>query len=135
MVFSSHMVTFRTRAYITDLCLLVAVGRFILMWIHPSPSINPAAQAMSVFFIKISQSCPSVMSRLYRIWWHDEVMKARHIVLIRGRMRFGGSQINAPFPSCVVVFSPRPGGLPLFTTMDRILDEPDTGQLPLEQLA
>lgn len=55
-------------------------------------------------------------------WWHDHVMKARHIVLIRGRMRFGGSPVNAPFPSCLVVFTPGQHGFPFFTTMDRILD-------------
>lgn len=55
-------------------------------------------------------------------WWHDYVMKAEEIRLIRGRLRFSGSPINAPFPSAVVVF--RPGNhTPRFTTMDRILDE------------
>lgn len=59
-------------------------------------------------------------------WWHDHVMKARHIILIRGRLRFGGSTVNAPFPSCVVVFDQfHRGNFPLFTTMDRILDEED----------
>jgi phage N-6-adenine-methyltransferase len=55
-------------------------------------------------------------------WWHDYVMKARHIILIRGRLRFGGSSSNAPFPSCVVIFSRYPGGFPYFSKMDRILD-------------
>lgn len=59
-------------------------------------------------------------------WWHDYVMRAAEIRLIRGRMRFGGSSINAPFPSCVVVF--RPGEhVPVFSTMDRILDPEQEG--------
>ena len=55
-------------------------------------------------------------------WWHEYVMKAEEIRLIRGRLRFSGSQISAPFPSAVVVW--RPGvHVVRFTTMDRILGE------------
>jgi phage N-6-adenine-methyltransferase len=36
-------------------------------------------------------------------WWHDYVMKGE-VRLIRGRLRFGGSNGNAPFPSAIVVF-------------------------------
>lgn len=54
-------------------------------------------------------------------WWHDYVMRAAEIRLVRGRMRFSGSTINAPFPSAVIVW--RPGvHEPRFTTMDRQLD-------------
>lgn len=56
-------------------------------------------------------------------WWHSYVMKADHIVLIRGRMRFGDSTINAPFPSCVVIFNSPKSIITQFSTMDRILDE------------
>jgi phage N-6-adenine-methyltransferase len=54
-------------------------------------------------------------------WWHDFVMRAAEIRLIKGRMRFGGSNVNAPFPSAVVIWKP---GIhtPVFTVMDRILD-------------
>src|SRR5258708_780260 len=32
-------------------------------------------------------------------WWHEEVLPyARSIRFVRGRLRFGGSQTNAPFP-------------------------------------
>ena len=55
-------------------------------------------------------------------WWHEYVMKAEEIRLIRGRLRFSGSSIGAPFPSAVVVW--RPGThVVRFTTMDRILDK------------
>ncbi len=54
-------------------------------------------------------------------WWHDYVMKADHIWLIRGRLRFSGSAVNAPFPSALVVF--RRGwnfeGRPAFFSWDR----------------
>jgi len=56
-------------------------------------------------------------------WWHSYVMRAAEIILIRGRMRFGDSTINAPFPSCLVIFEPHYSGDPQFSTMDRILDE------------
>jgi phage N-6-adenine-methyltransferase len=56
-------------------------------------------------------------------WWHTYVMQAAEVVLIKGRMRFGGSPINAPFPSCVVIFNPWHRGEPTFSTMDRILDK------------
>ena len=60
-------------------------------------------------------------------WWHDYVMRAAEIRLIRGRIKFiagdpgadlRGHGINAPFPSAVVVF--RPGQhVPTFSAMDR----------------
>lgn len=37
-------------------------------------------------------------------WWHDYVMKADEIRLIRGRLKFGDGKGNAPFPSAIVVF-------------------------------
>lgn len=36
-------------------------------------------------------------------WWHDYCMKGE-IRFIRGRLRFGGSKWNAPFPSAIVIF-------------------------------
>lgn len=37
-------------------------------------------------------------------WWHDYVMLASEIRLIKGRLKFGDSKNSAPFPSCIVVF-------------------------------
>lgn len=59
-------------------------------------------------------------------WWHDYVMKADEIRLIRGRLQFASTEKtrshNAPFPNAIVVF--RPGERsPRLTAMDRILDD------------
>jgi phage N-6-adenine-methyltransferase len=39
-------------------------------------------------------------------YWHDYVMRADEVLLVRGRLKFGGSKNSAPFPSAVVVFKP-----------------------------
>ena len=50
-------------------------------------------------------------------YWHDYVMQAAEIRFIRGRLRFSGATVNAPFPSAVVVF--RAGDhTPRITTME-----------------
>jgi phage N-6-adenine-methyltransferase len=36
-------------------------------------------------------------------WWHDYCAKGE-VEFIRGRLRFGGSKHNAPFPSALVTF-------------------------------
>lgn len=43
-------------------------------------------------------------------WWHEYAMKGE-IRFIRGRLKFGGSQNSAPFPSAVVIFRPQKGGM------------------------
>lgn len=37
-------------------------------------------------------------------WWHDLAMKADEIRFLKGRLRFGYSTNNAPFPSVVLVY-------------------------------
>lgn len=37
-------------------------------------------------------------------YWHDYVMKADEIRLIKGRLKFGGGNNSAPFPSALIVF-------------------------------
>jgi site-specific DNA-methyltransferase (adenine-specific) len=37
-------------------------------------------------------------------WWHDYVMRAHEVQLIRGRIRFLPSHQPAPFPSCIVIY-------------------------------
>lgn len=46
--------------------------------------------------------------------WHDYVMKSSEVRLIRGRITFEGAKQGAPFPSCIVIFSPiiNKGGFP-----------------------
>lgn len=36
-------------------------------------------------------------------WWHDYCMRGE-MRFIRGRLKFGGSKWNAPFPNAVVIF-------------------------------
>ena len=45
-----------------------------------------------------------VPSRTDTKWWHDYIMKAKEVHLVRGRLKFGTSDNAAPFPSAVVVF-------------------------------
>ena len=45
-----------------------------------------------------------IPSRTDTSYWHDYIMKATEIRFIRGRLKFGNSKENAPFPSCIVVF-------------------------------
>lgn len=50
-----------------------------------------------------------IPSRTDTSWWHSYCMKATEIRFIKGRMKFGDSKHNAPFPSCLVIFrSPLP---------------------------
>lgn len=37
-------------------------------------------------------------------WWHDYCMLGEDIRFIRGRLKFGGQNNPAPFPSAVVIF-------------------------------
>jgi len=47
-----------------------------------------------------------VPSRTDTGWWHDYAMKGE-ITFVRGRLQFGNSNDNAPFPSALVVFKPQ----------------------------
>lgn len=44
-----------------------------------------------------------VPARTDTSWWHDYAINGE-IRFIRGRLKFGGSQNSAPFPSAIVVF-------------------------------
>lgn len=46
-----------------------------------------------------------VPARTDTAWWHEYSMKGE-IEFIRGRIKFGGCDNSAPFPSAVVVFRP-----------------------------
>lgn len=46
-----------------------------------------------------------VPARTDTAWWHDYAAKG-NVRFIRGRLKFGGHQNPAPFPSAVVVFWP-----------------------------
>jgi site-specific DNA-methyltransferase (adenine-specific) len=51
-------------------------------------------------------------------WFHDYVMKAREVRLIRGRVKFVGAKASAPFPSMAVVFSPGDHWMPRFSSYE-----------------
>jgi phage N-6-adenine-methyltransferase len=40
-------------------------------------------------------------------WFHDWVQGKAKVQFIRGRVRFGGAEASAPFPSMLAVYSPR----------------------------
>jgi phage N-6-adenine-methyltransferase len=44
-----------------------------------------------------------IPARTDTAWWHDYCMYGE-IRFVRGRLRFGGAEDNAPFPSAVVIF-------------------------------
>ncbi len=50
-----------------------------------------------------------IPSRTDTRWWHDYVMKAKEIRLIKGRLKFNDGKGSAPFPSCVIVFKGKNG--------------------------
>jgi len=45
-----------------------------------------------------------IPSRTDTKYWHEYVTKARHILFVKGRIKFGDGANSAPFPSVVVVF-------------------------------
>jgi site-specific DNA-methyltransferase (adenine-specific) len=47
-----------------------------------------------------------VPARTDTAWWHDYSAKGE-IRFLRGRLKFGGAETNAPFPSAVVIFRPQ----------------------------
>ncbi|GFO82012.1 MAG: DNA N-6-adenine-methyltransferase of bacteriophage [Methyloceanibacter sp.] len=44
-----------------------------------------------------------VPSRTDTSWWHRYVKRGQ-VVFLRGRLRFGGAETSAPFPSAIVIF-------------------------------
>jgi site-specific DNA-methyltransferase (adenine-specific) len=45
-----------------------------------------------------------VAARTDTIWFHDFVLGKADIRFVRGRIKFGGSNTNAPFPSMIVIY-------------------------------
>jgi site-specific DNA-methyltransferase (adenine-specific) len=45
-----------------------------------------------------------VHARTDTAWFHDYVYHRTEIRFLRGRLKFGGAQYNAPFPSMVVIY-------------------------------
>jgi phage N-6-adenine-methyltransferase len=60
-------------------------------------------------------------ARTDTVWWHEYVMRFAHSVhFVRGRLKFGGCDNSAPFPSVVVTFL-RQGNYdsPAFSVLER----------------
>lgn len=43
-------------------------------------------------------------------WFHDHIYGKSEIRFVRGRLKFGGSKWNAPFPCMVVIYKAKNGG-------------------------
>ena len=71
-------------------------GRQIPKWIEKAYTESKKGMTIVVCLIP---------SRTDTKWWHDYVMKANEIRFIKGRLKFGNSKNNAPFPSAIVVFN------------------------------
>jgi len=48
-----------------------------------------------------------VPARTDTAWWHEYVLAFGEVRYLRGRIKFGGGENSAPFPSALVVFRPR----------------------------
>lgn len=111
-------------AYLTDADNALAHQWRGSVWVNPPYGPGIGKWVAKGYHEAQSRGGPVVLlipARTETRWWHEYVMRAAEVRLIRGRMRFGGCRINAPFPSCVVIF--RHGAhTPTFTAIDRILD-------------
>jgi site-specific DNA-methyltransferase (adenine-specific) len=45
-----------------------------------------------------------VPARTDTAWWHDYATRAAEVRYLRGRLKFGGANNGAPFPSALLVF-------------------------------
>lgn len=68
-------------------------GRGIKAWVKKA--YEASLQGTTVVCLVPARTCTA--------WWHDYCMKGE-IEFIRGRLKFGGSKWNAPFPSALVIF-------------------------------
>ena len=72
-------------------------------WCNP-----PYGRKIGQWVKKAAESDATVVmlihARTDTAWFHDYIYGKAEIRFVRGRLRFGGSKINAPFPSMVVVF-------------------------------
>lgn len=83
-------------------------GREISQWVEKAAT--EASKEYCEFVVGL------VPSRTDTIWWHEWVMQAREVRLVRGRLKFAGHSNSAPFPSAVVIWEAW-SLMPLFDTM------------------
>jgi phage N-6-adenine-methyltransferase len=70
-------------------------GRAIGRWVRKAHQESRSSSAKVVCLLP---------ARTDTAWWHDHVMQAREIRLLRGRLVFVGARSSAPFPSAIVIF-------------------------------
>ena len=66
-------------------------GRQIAKWVRKASE----SKATTVMLIP---------ARTDTAWFHDYIYRKAEVRFVRGRLRFSGAKVNAPFPSMVVVF-------------------------------
>jgi hypothetical protein len=71
-------------------------GREIVAWVEKVYRSVKESGAMVVCLLFV---------RVDTRWWHDYCAKGE-VFFVRGRLKFGGGENSAPFPSAVVVFRP-----------------------------
>ena len=69
-------------------------GRTISAWVKKAK--ETAQQGSTVVTL--------LPARTDTAWWHDYCIPFGEIRFIRGRLKFGGAEFNAPFPSALVIF-------------------------------
>lgn len=65
-------------------------GRGVARWLDKAPEATVAVYLLP--------------ARTDTAWWHKYAPLASEVRFIRGRLKFGGAQYDAPFPSVVLVF-------------------------------
>lgn len=76
------------------------------VWVNP-PYGTQIGRWVAKGYHEAQKGCTVVMlipARTETRYWHDYVMRAAEIRFIKGRLRFSGYSVNAPFPSAVIVF-------------------------------
>lgn len=70
-------------------------GRGIIQWIKKAYESSLAGYTQVLL----------IPARTDTKWWHEYIMKADEIRLIKGRLKFGHSHNPAPFPSAIVIYT------------------------------
>jgi phage N-6-adenine-methyltransferase len=95
-------------------------GRTIGLWLRKAWEAVQSGEAEVIVCL--------VPARVDTAWWHDYCARGE-VSFLRGRLRFGGADSSAPFPSALVVFrngSARyetPSAARYETTADKMLSE------------
>ena len=71
-------------------------GRAVSAWTEKARGEVEAARATTVVAL--------LPARTDTKWWHQSVAGIADVFLLRGRLKFGGEAVSAPFPSAVVVW-------------------------------